>query len=89
MSRFSSRFALLMGLMLFLGGTMSGVFEVKRVEANGNIYIRADGSVDPPDAPISALDNVTYTFTDNINGSIMVERKRNGLLLVWHKQCDN
>jgi peptide/nickel transport system substrate-binding protein len=38
------------------------------------IYIRADGSIDPDTAPISSLDNVTYTFTANINDSIVVER---------------
>ncbi len=42
----------------------------------GNIYVRVDGSVDPPDAPIITFDNVTYTLTDdiNINGSIIIER---------------
>jgi len=42
--------------------------------ASGTIYIRADGSVDPPTAPISSVDNVTYTFTDNILDGIVVER---------------
>jgi parallel beta-helix repeat protein len=32
------------------------------------IYIRADGSISPPTAPISSVDNVTYTLTDNIAG---------------------
>jgi parallel beta-helix repeat protein len=41
---------------------------------SGTIYIRADGSIDPSTAPISSIDNVTYTFTDNINDSIVVER---------------
>jgi parallel beta-helix repeat protein len=36
------------------------------VSAEGTIYIRADGSIDPPTAPISTIDNVTYTLTDNI-----------------------
>jgi parallel beta-helix repeat protein len=77
MSRFSSRFALFMGLMLLLVGTLSGVFEVRRVEASGTIYIRADGSIEPPDAPISTVDNVTYTLTDIISSDgdgIVVER---------------
>jgi hypothetical protein len=57
MSSFSSRFALFMGLMLFLGSAICGVFEVKRVEAAfGTIYIRADGSIDPSDAPIARAD---------------------------------
>jgi len=38
------------------------------------ICIRADGSVDPPVAPISSLDNITYTFTDDVYYSIAVER---------------
>jgi len=49
-------------------------FEVQRIEASGTIYIRADGSIDPPTAPISTLDNVTYIFTDDINDSIVIER---------------
>lgn len=42
--------------------------------ASGTVYIRADGSIDPTTAPISSLDNITYTFTDNIHDSIVVER---------------
>jgi len=45
--------------------------------ANANpqtIYIRSDGSIYPPTASITTVDNVTYTFTDNINDSIMMER---------------
>ena len=38
------------------------------------IYIRADGSIDPPTAPIITSDNITYLFTGNINGSVIVER---------------
>jgi len=38
------------------------------------IYIKADGSVDPPSALISSVDNVTYTFTGNISDSLVVER---------------
>lgn len=44
------------------------------------IYIRADGSIHPPTAPISTVDNITYTLTDDvINGSIVIER--NGITL--------
>jgi parallel beta-helix repeat protein len=41
------------------------------------IYIRADGSIDPPTAPISTVDNVTYVLTGNITSDadgIVVER---------------
>ena len=49
---------------------------IQPVRASGTIYIRADGSIDPPTAPIFTLDNVTYTFTDNINDSIVIERDK-------------
>jgi parallel beta-helix repeat protein len=38
-------------------------------------YIRADGSIDPLTMPISTVDNVTYTFIDNIyDWTVVVER---------------
>jgi len=40
-------------------------FNIQSVRASGTIYIRADGSVDPPDAPIHR-DGDLYTLTDNI-----------------------
>ncbi|MCJ7652539.1 MAG: right-handed parallel beta-helix repeat-containing protein, partial [Actinobacteria bacterium] len=63
-------------------GTMTGTAkatETNMWEAteNGTIYIRADGSIDPPDAPISSIDNVTYTLTGNITSDadgMVVER---------------
>jgi parallel beta-helix repeat protein len=53
------------------------VFNVQPAKASGTTYIRADGSIDPPTAPVSTLDNVTYTLTGNITSSsdgITVER---------------
>jgi len=41
--------------------------------AEGTVYIRSDGSVDPPTAPIQRNGNI-YTFTDNIYDEIVVER---------------
>jgi parallel beta-helix repeat protein len=41
---------------------------VKSYAWTETIYIRADGSISPPTAPISSVDNVTYTLTDNIAG---------------------
>jgi len=49
-------------------------FNIQPVKASGTIYIRADGSVEPDTAPISSVDNVTYTFTDNIYDEIVVEK---------------
>jgi parallel beta-helix repeat protein len=42
--------------------------------ANGTIHIMASGSIDPPTAPISTADNVTYVFTRDFNDSIVIER---------------
>jgi parallel beta-helix repeat protein len=50
------------------------IFHIYPAMASGTICIKADGSVDPPTAPISSLDNITYTFTDDISDSIVVER---------------
>ena len=47
---------------------------IQPAKAQGIIYIRADGSIDPPTAPISSIDNVTYIFTDNVNETMKVER---------------
>jgi parallel beta-helix repeat protein len=61
-------------LTLLFIGMLTLAFNIQPAEASGTIYIRADGSVDPSTAPISSLDNVTYTFADDINDSIVVER---------------
>jgi len=37
-------------------------------------YIKADGSVQPFTSLISTADNITYTFTGNLYGSIVVEK---------------
>ncbi|MGB9694229.1 MAG: right-handed parallel beta-helix repeat-containing protein [Fervidobacterium sp.] len=69
---------IIFGLMLtFLAiGILSYVFNVQPVRAwTGTVYIRADGSIDPLDAPIITYDNITYTLIDNItsydNGTIV------------------
>ena len=68
------RLVLIMTLMITLIGIFGAAFRVQRAEASGTIYIRADGSIDPDTAPILSLDNVTYTFTDNMNESVFVEK---------------
>jgi parallel beta-helix repeat protein len=50
------------------------VFDMQPIKASGTIYIRADGSVDPPEAQISTIDNVTYSFIGDLNDCIVVER---------------
>jgi len=62
-------------LSLLLIGMLILAFNIQPVKASGTIYIRADGSIEPSTANISTVDNVTYTFTDNIfNQSIVLER---------------
>jgi parallel beta-helix repeat protein len=61
-------------LILLLTSMFILAFNVQPVNASATVYIRADGSIDPSTAPISSIDNVTYTFTSNINDSIVVER---------------
>lgn len=61
-------------LTLLLIGVLAWAFNIQPVKASGTIYIHADGSIEPPTANITSVDNVTYTFTDNNYASIVVER---------------
>jgi parallel beta-helix repeat protein len=64
-------------LTLLLANMLTLASNIQPVVATGTIYVRADGSIDPPDAPISTVDNVTYTLTGNITSDvhgIVVER---------------
>jgi parallel beta-helix repeat protein len=69
------------GLMLtiLITSMLAFMFNVQPVkgEWTGTVYIRADGSIDPPDAPIITYDNATYMLINNIKSSddgIIVER---------------
>ena len=56
------------------------VAKIGTVQADGTIYIRFDGSIEPTSAPISTFDNITYVMTGDINdNSITVER--DGIIL--------
>ena len=55
-------------------GSLFLALDIQPATANGTIYIRADGSIDPPTAPISTLDNVTYTLTGDISDPLVIER---------------
>jgi len=67
--------AFLMILLFFLVSISFMTLGVQMVKAEpGTIYIREDGSIDPPTPLITTVDNVTYTFTGSINDSIVVER---------------
>jgi len=53
---------------------MGLAFNIQPVKATEIVYIRPDGSIDPATASISSVDNITYTFTDNMLACIVVER---------------
>lgn len=55
-------------------GVLTYAFNIQSVKASGTIYIRADGSVEPQDAPILNVGNVAYTFMDNIYDPIVIQR---------------
>jgi parallel beta-helix repeat protein len=66
-------------LMLLLVAVVSLSFNIKPIKSawTGTVYILADGSINPPDAPIITYDKVTYTLTGHITSSadgIVVER---------------
>jgi parallel beta-helix repeat protein len=61
-------------VLILLIGTVTLASNIQPVRASGTIYIRADGNIDPPTAPISTIDNITYTFTSNIYESVLAER---------------
>ena len=62
-------------LVIALLGVLGVVFNIRKVEAPYQIiYIMADGSISPSEANITSSDKVTYTFTANINASIIVQR---------------
>jgi len=61
--------------LLIIAFLLLSAFHIRlSVKANpGTIYIRWDGSIDPPTAPIQR-DGNTYTLTSNITDSIVVQR---------------
>jgi parallel beta-helix repeat protein len=56
---------------------MTFVREVKCFDSGATIIIKADGSIDPPTALISTVDNVTYVFTADINNQSIFVQKSN------------
>jgi hypothetical protein len=61
-------------LLLIISSFSFAPLDVYGVEAAGTIYIRADGSIDPPIAGLSSGDNITYSMTDNRPWSIVIEK---------------
>jgi len=66
---------LIVGIIMFASG-------IRLVEPDYTdyVYIKSDGSIDPPSAPISTVDNITYVLTANISDKgIVIER--DGIIL--------
>ena len=62
--------------IVVMASTICSAFEVniQPAKASGTIYIRADGSIEPPTANITTVDKITYTLTGNVSDEIVVER---------------
>jgi len=60
-------------LFLMLLDLLILAFSMPSAAASGPIYIRADGSINPSTAPIVRSGDL-YTFTNDISGSIIVEK---------------
>lgn len=63
----------LLAFVLAISSMSISIESIKPVEAQGTIYIRADGSIEGT-TRIMTVDNATYNFTDNVYDSIVVER---------------
>jgi hypothetical protein len=66
-------------IVLTLNVILIPVFKIQRVNGGWTetVTIKADGSIDPPEAPIITHDNITYILTGNITNSgygIIIER---------------
>lgn len=68
------KLAIVVSLTILFSGLSVIAFRIERGKASETIFIRADGSIDPPTAPIATIDSITYTFTGNVYEEIVVER---------------
>jgi parallel beta-helix repeat protein len=64
--------ASMLSLLLMVSVVLVSFPQIGVVKAEGTIYIRADGTVEGTDR--IQQDGNVYTFTDNINGNIVIER---------------
>jgi parallel beta-helix repeat protein len=54
-------------------------FNIQSAKASGTVYIRADGSIDPPTVPIQRDGNI-YTLTDDLNKTSVIIQRSNMIL---------
>ena len=62
---FKRIFAIVLSVLLVLS-MLTLAFNIQPVKASGTIYIRADGSIDPPTAPIQRVGDY-YTLTGDMH----------------------
>ena len=60
-------------LAVVLSSMLTLAFSIELSEAEGTIYIRSDGTIDPPTAPIQRNREI-YTFTNNISEPIILQK---------------
>ena len=73
-------------LTLLCLGLFSSSPILKQAKAwTGTVLIRADGSIDPVDGPIMTTNGFSYALTDDIDGSIVVQRDNIMLDGMGHK----
>jgi parallel beta-helix repeat protein len=75
----------LLVILVMVGLLASGMLRLQPAEANfkpaplPHIYIRSDGGITPPSAPISQNGNV-YTLTGDINNSVLDIKRSNAMI---------
>jgi parallel beta-helix repeat protein len=77
-------------LTLLLVGVLTLAFSIQPVRADGTVYIRADGSIDPPTSPIRRNGNL-YTLIGNMDvagDGIVIERNNMTLDGAGYTVCD-
>ena len=70
-------------LLFLLVVTVGAISDIHPVRAIGTIYIRTDGSIDPPTAPIVTSDHIMYSLTGNISADSTdgIVIQRNNIIL--------
>ena len=73
-------FAIIFTLALTGMRTAKFTVQVAKAQQSGTIAINADGTITPATAPISNIDNTTYSFTDNVTDETVLVQKNNIVL---------
>jgi parallel beta-helix repeat protein len=61
-------------LAILLASLLAYSANIRTARASGTVYIMANGGVDPPTAPITTTDNITYVFNGSINALLVIAR---------------